>query len=428
MDIELAVARYMGATPSKGTVKRDVPVEVGQFMTAVIGPRRAGKTTFMLQFMEGVPLPPSNKVFVNGEDVGFEGITADGLPKIEEAIFRRHRPDQTKEIWLFIDEVQSFPSWPRWLRTLHDTGRYRMMVTGSTSELSTDRLPSVLRGRALNSLVLPFSFVEVLRSKGIGLERDLPPERAGEVASLADEYVEYGGYPMVVLAEGRQLKQRILQELFDTVVQRDMLELLKARNPSLMRAFVLALLGSACRPLSIRSVSRWLESEGLKMAPQTAINYLEGAESVFMLRRLHPYSRKPRERGVNPKVYALDSGFLALIGADASKRLENQVFVELVRRGGELSYWKGKTSGREVDFVVGDPGSGGELVQVATTISEPATYSREVKALTEAANDLDCDRLTIVTSKEDKVLNEGGKRITAVPAWKWFLGRMTSGQ
>jgi predicted AAA+ superfamily ATPase len=420
LDIDLALARYMGATAPKGTVKRDITVAGDRFMAAVIGPRWAGNTTFMLQFMESIPLPSSNKVFVNGEDVGFEGMTQNELPKIEEAMFRLYRPDTTKEVRLFIDEVQSFPSWDRWLRTLHDSGKYRIMVAGSTSELSTDRLPSTLRGRALNSMVLPFSFGEFLRARRVEREETVVPERVGTMASLADEYVEYGGYPAVVLAEGGVLKLRVLQELFDTVVQRDLIEKLRVRRPSLLRAFVIAVLGSASRPLSVRSIARWFESQGLKVATQTALNYLDGAEGVFVLRRLHPYSSKPKERWVNPKVYALDSGLLALVGADTSKKLENQVFVELIRRGTTVSYWKGRTSGREVDFVVEGEGRV-RLVQVTSSVSDPATYSREVGAMKEASDDLGVDELTIVTSREERVLKEGGKMIEIVPAWKWFL-------
>ncbi len=422
LDIDLAIARYRGMTAPHAMIRREIAVEEGSFMAAIVGPRRAGKTTLMLQLMDGLSLPPSNKVFVNGEDVGFEGMTAVDLPKVEEAVFRLYRPDTAKEVRLFIDEVQRFPSWARWVRALNDSGKYRIVVTGSTSELSTDRLPSVLRGRALNTLVLPFSFAESLRARGTEAGGYMTPEKVGAVASLADEYVEYGGYPAVVLAEGAQLKLRIIQELFDTVIQRDMIERLRVRTPSALRAFVAAVLGSACRPLSARSISRWLAGEGLKVGRQTALSYLDGAEDVFMIRRAYPYSRKPRERRVNPKVYALDSGFLALVGGDLSKRLENQVFVELVRRGLAVSYWKGSASGREVDFVVEGRESGVRLVQVSSSIADAATYSREVRALLEASEELGTDRLTIVTSREEDTLREGGKTVEVVPAWKWFLG------
>ena len=209
MNIDAALVRYVGASAPRGTVERDIVLPEGRFISAIIGPRRAGKTTFMLQVMDAMPLPASNKILVNGEDVNLEGVATDDLGKIEEAAFRIYRPDRTKEICLFIDEVQSLPSWPRWVRTLYDSGTYRIVVTGSTSELSTVKLPSAFRGRALNTLVLPFSFQEFLRSKGSDYSRYMPPGKTGEIASLADEFIEYGGYPAVVLSEGRDLKLRV---------------------------------------------------------------------------------------------------------------------------------------------------------------------------------------------------------------------------
>ena len=85
-------------------------------------------------------VPASNKIFINGEDINFGGITAGRLGEIEETAFRVYAPDRRHDIYLFIDEVQNFLNWARWLRTLSDSGRYKLVVTGSTSELSTDRL------------------------------------------------------------------------------------------------------------------------------------------------------------------------------------------------------------------------------------------------------------------------------------------------
>lgn len=392
----------------------------GRFIAAIIGPRRAGKTTFMLQVMDDLPLPESNKILVNGEDVNLEGITTDHLEDIEEAAFRIYRPDRTKEIYLFIDEVQNLPSWARWVRTLSDSGKYKLVITGSTSELSTEKLPSALRGRALNTVVLPFSLKEFLRARGIQYSQYLPPDRAGEVASLTEEYVEYGGYPAVVLAQGTRLKLKILQDLYESVIQRDMIERLGVRRSSLLRTFMNAVLGSVCGPISIRSLTAWLQSQGLKIGRQTALNYLDSAEEIFLLLRVPPYSARPRERRVNPKLYAVDSGLLTLIGSDASKKLENQVFVELVRRGEPVHYWRSRTTGKEVDFVVGEE-KRLELIQVAHGLGDVATYKREVGAIVEASESFGAARFSIVTSNEERTIHEHGRTISVLPAWKWFL-------
>ncbi|MDG7012314.1 MAG: hypothetical protein JRN11_08395 [Nitrososphaerota archaeon] len=93
--------RYVGASPP-GTVPRGLEPTDGQFISAIVGPRRAGKTAYMLQVMAGLPLPPSNKIFLNGEDVNLEGVAADQLDRVEETAFRVYRPDRALQIWLFI--------------------------------------------------------------------------------------------------------------------------------------------------------------------------------------------------------------------------------------------------------------------------------------------------------------------------------------
>ena len=130
--------------------------------------------------------------------------------------------------------------------------------------------------------MLPFSSAEFLRARGKTYSRYMPAEKVGEMEALADEYLEYSGYPAVVLSEGARLKLKVLQELYESVMQCDIVERLGVRRASSVRAFMGAALGSACRRVSVRSISRWLESEGITVGRQTAINYLDGAESVCL--------------------------------------------------------------------------------------------------------------------------------------------------
>ena len=157
------------------------------------------------------------------------------------------------------------------------------------------------------------------------------------------------------------------------------------------------------------------------MGKQTAINYLDNAESVFLILRAYPHSNKPKERRVNPKLYVVDSGLLALIGADGAKKLENQGSGRAHRRGKRVSYWKSRSSGKEVDFVVDDGHGHKELIQVAYSLRDPVTSIREVDAIVEASEVFGATNLIIVTRDEEKVIQEDGKKISVVPAWRWFL-------
>lgn len=419
MNIENVIIRYLDYAKNIALIKRNITVNYSPaFITAIIGPRRAGKTLFMIQLMKELNVPESNKIFINGEDIDFEGITVRDLDSVENITNKIYNVDTSKPIWLFIDEVQRFPSWSKWVRTLKDENKYHIVISGSTSELSTGKIPSELRGRALNTLVLPFSFKEVLYANNITYERYPTSSKIGELTRKFDEFLKYGGYPQVVLEANPQLKVKILGELLETVIQRDILEKNHIRNSKPLKAFINAAIGSACRQISYVSLSNWLSSNGLSISKQTAINYLSYAEQVFLFFQVFPFSHKPKMRNVNPKLYLSDSGLLGLISEDKSKQLENQVLIELIRRGKTTSYYSDKNF--EVDFVVHDK-KVRELIQVSLSITDPATFARETKAILRASEKLNCDNLTIITENEEKSLKLNGKIIKVLPAWKWFL-------
>ncbi|MDG6950087.1 MAG: ATP-binding protein [Nitrososphaerota archaeon] len=425
MNIQSALVRYMGIQPPEGMVEREIRVEPGEFIASIIGPRRAGKTTFMLQLMRDSKLPESNRVFINGEDINLEGVSTADLEQIEQEVFRIYRPESSKKVGLFIDEVQNFPSWERWVRTLHDSRRYEIVISGSTSELSSENIPSAMRGRALNTLVLPFSFSEFLSAKRFKPQEFMGPEKAGQVLALCDEFLKFGGYPAVVTSREEGTKLRVLQEIYSSVVQRDIAERLSVRGRAVLGEFVNALIAGACRPFSASAAAKWFGSLGVKLSRQTALNYARAAESVFLVFYLPACSRKPKERMSRPKLYVADSGLLELIGADESKKLENQVCIELLRRGLKPCYWRAGSSGREVDFVI--PGKNSRvppaLLQVAYSLAEPSTYERETRALLDASEELGSVELAIVTHSEEREVVEKGKRIAVLPAWKWFLSK-----
>ncbi len=419
MDIYNALLRYNGYGKGLKMVERRLTLPKGNFINSIIGPRRAGKTFFMLLCKNSLDLPESNKIFINGEDIDLEGLKQTDLDTIEKSMFSIYSPDKDKEIYLFIDEIQNFPSWGRWLRTLFDEHRYKIIISGSSSELSTDELPNELRGRAINTLILPFSFKEYCSALGVKYSEQMRMDEIGILASKFKEYLEYGGYPLVVEAGTLELKALILRELYETVIQRDLIEKHKVRKSPVLKAFINAMLGSVCRSVSPTAVVEWFNSQNIKISHQTGMNYLNFAREVFLFFFLYPYSRKPKQRNTKPKLYLPDSGLLALVDNDMSKKLENQVFVELTRRSKHISYLD--MGGSEVDFVIGSGRGPEELIQVSYSINDPSTYARETKALIDASSKLKCKKLTILTFNEEKIIKVRKQTIKVLPAWKWML-------
>jgi hypothetical protein len=419
INLEAALSNYVGYAEGAELVPREITLREENFINAIIGPRRSGKTSLMLLYMKSLNVDQSNKIFINCEDIGFAGITTEDLIRLEEAIFRVYKPDETKSIYLFIDEVQTFPEWSRWVRTLYDRRKYRIFITGSTSELSLDKLPSELRGRAINTLVLPFSFREYLQVKELSVEKYMKPDRIAEVTDALSEYLEFGGYPEIVKNSDPALKLTLLQDLYSTVIQRDLVERHAIRKASAFRVFVNSLIGSTCRDVSIPALVAWFEAQGNKISSMTAFNYLSYAQSVYLFLLVYPYSRKIKERNVKPKLYVSDTGIIRLFDSDKGKWLENAVLVELTRRRENVHYYRSRSA--DIDFLLTRDNKPAELIQVSFSINDPGTYAREVGSLLEASKRLDCKRLSIITFNEERTINQDGKTIDVMPAWKWFL-------
>lgn len=419
INLETALSNYVDYAKDIELVPRDISLQEGNFINAIIGPRRSGKTSLMLLYMKTLDVKKSNRVFINCEDIAFVGNTVNDLNRLEEAIFRVYKPDKTKDIYLFVDEVQTFPEWSRWVRTLFDRRRYRIFITGSTSDLSLDKLPSELRGRAINTLVLPFSFMEYLKTKSVAVEDYMKPDETARVLMALSEYLEFGGYPEIVKSVDLSMKRTMLSELYATVIQRDLIDRYKIRKSAVFKAFVNSLFGSACRDVSIPAVVDWFEAQGNKISSVTASNYLSYSQSAFLFFLVFPYSHKIKERNTKPKLYVSDSGILGLFDSDKGKLLENAILVELIRRHENVHYYR--TMSANVDFVIVKDNKPHELIQVSYSINDPGTYVREINSLLEAEKKLKCENLTIITFNEENKITQNGRVINVRPVWKWFL-------
>ncbi|MGC8496272.1 MAG: ATP-binding protein, partial [Candidatus Micrarchaeia archaeon] len=270
MNIENALARYIDYGSKIELIERDIPVsDNSNFIKALVGPRRAGKSSMMLILMQKLRKKGITPIFINGEDIDFVGITPENLDKIEDTIYKVYALSASKPVYLFIDEVQSFPEWSRWLRTLFDENKYNIFVSGSTSELTSDALPSELRGRSLETIVLPFSFKEYCTAKGLVYKKFMNTEQKGAIIKALSEYIDFGGYPEVVKESDDDSKKSILANLYATVLQHDIIEKYRIRKINEFKIFINAVFGSACRNISVPKIVHWFEGQRISINNQT---------------------------------------------------------------------------------------------------------------------------------------------------------------
>jgi predicted AAA+ superfamily ATPase len=129
------------------------------------------------------------------------------------------------------------------------------------------------------------------------------------------------------------------------------------------------------------------------------------------------------------KVYSIDWALADAVAKGGnlsiSHKLENAVFIELRRRGNDISYFKTQ-KGYEIDFVTtprANRSKNVELFQVCYRIDSPETLERELRGIPEAASFLGINQACIITMDEEKEITIDNCKVRLVPAWKWFLGK-----
>ncbi len=396
-------------------VEREINVRIPntQMALAIIGPRRAGKTYLMRQIigkLKSEGIPEENIAYVSLEDPRLVGASLKDLMTLLEVL----REMGGEKIHLFLDEVQAVDGWERFVRYLLDTG-HRVFVSGSSAKLLSKEIATQLRGRSVAIHVFPFSFGEFLKARGFAVKRYLSSAEKAELRNLLHEYLEWGGYPEVVL--NPHIRIEVLRGILDLAIYRDIVERWEVRNVSALRLLLKILARSS--HLTLTKVYSTMKSLGISIGKGTLADYLEYLSDAFILYRLPPYVKSYKKAELlGFKPYLVDNGLLRVTGVkDKGRLLENLVMVELLRRGFEpgenLFYVPGDDW--EVDFLAGD-----ELIQVSYEL-HTLNRERELKALINAAKNVDAERLTVITftSRERFKLDE--KEINIVPLQDWLL-------
>ncbi|MCL5427937.1 MAG: ATP-binding protein [Candidatus Marsarchaeota archaeon] len=388
---------------------------------SVIGPRRSGKSYLLLLVIRkllGNGIDKSRMLKINFEDIAFSNATASDLDTLPNTYFRIYPGNAGKEIWLFLDEVQEINGWERWVRSLLDRGIYKVYISGSSSKLLSKEIATQMRGRTLGHMTYTLSFREFLQFTNTKYSQYMSTAERAAVIRSADEYVRYGGYPEAALMPGE--REKILREIMEVTISKDIVERHKVRNPKIIRVLINALANS--QEFSANKFTDFLKSQGYRVSKNTIYAYMQALGDAFIVYYVRNFSKsyKAREQSM-PKPFFADNGLLAVNGVtDNSRFMENAVFVELLRRHGEGKVFYAKGQSYDIDFVVAGR-KAGQLIQVSHSIDNFATRDREFRALFNASERLDCDDLLLITWETEEQHRYNRKTIKCIPLWKWLL-------
>jgi len=383
------------------------------------GFRRVGKTYLLFNEIKNLLENYSRKevVYINFEDERIP-LNSSFLSEIFPEIIKANGAIPK---FLFLDELQNFPDWSKWLRRVYDLyPKTKFFVTGSSSKMTISKIPTELRGRYLAKRIFPLSFKEALKFKG----NDLKDEN--KLINFFEEYLINGGLPEVVLADEVE-KLEIVKSYYSSVVNRDLIESYSIRNKEGIKAILNLLLNSTS--YSYNKMYNTLKSLNYEIGKNTLIDYLSFIEDSFFMFSIPIFSYKVKDNMQYPKKnYFIDNVFLSKISNNFSKNYgrlyENLVAINLLKDGEDFFYWK-NLKNEEVDFVVKKGNKVDKLIQVCYDSNRTETFEREVRALLKASKELKCKNLFVINKDKEEVLEKewfGIKgKIKFIPLWKWCL-------
>ena len=331
--------------------------------------------------------------------------------------------------YLFLDELHNIPNWSKWLRRTYDNQDMKIFVSGSSSRMSEEEIPTELRGRFLEIRVFPLSFKEFLKFKELSFDfkmLDYSEKEKPIILKALSEYIKYGGLPEIVLIDETK-KFELAQSYYATVIKRDIVERYKVKNGEVLKAILKLLLDS--KEYSISKSYNNLKSVGYDLSKSTLQKYIFYIENSYFAFSLPIFSYKIKDQMQYPKkIYFIDSVFINSISTKFSDNLgrhyENLVAVELKRRNRDCFYWKNMEK-EEIDFVIKSNAKIEQLIQVCYDISDQDTKKREIRALLKGSKGLKCKNLLIINhdyfGEEDLEWFGIKRKIKFVPLWKWLL-------
>ncbi|HOP56465.1 MAG TPA: ATP-binding protein [bacterium] len=410
----------------------EIPLSSRKIIT-VTGPRRSGKTYLLFLVMKNLlsqGIPRAKIIYINFDDPRLLPSSGKEIELVLEA-YRELYPEYREDmVYLFLDEVQNIKDWELGIRRLYDTRQFQIFLTGSSSKLLSKDIATQLRGRAINYELLPFSFREILWSRGITEHKNLSySQDRFLVKKYLEEYLEMGGFPEVILETGREIKTKILREYVETIFFRDLIERYNIRNQVMLRELIRYLSTNTATVFSLNSFYKWIRNT-YPITLRTLLNYVTYLEDIglFFFIRRYSFSLKEQAKTLR-KPYIVDNGIRYAYGfrfsEDKGKTLENSVFLELKHKKTkdpfmDIYYWN-DYRGKEIDFVVTKGENIRSLIQVCANIEDIKVRGREVSALIKGYKELNCKDLLIITLDYEKEESIEGLTVRFIPFWKWAI-------
>jgi len=391
----------------------------------IVGPRQAGKTTLMLLLKEYLEAEGERTVLLNLDVESEKQFFTSQISLIEKIKLELGG----KGGFVFIDEIQRKEDAGIFLKGIYDMGLpYKFVVSGSGSVELKEKIHESLAGRKRVFELNTLSFEEFANFKTNYKYEDKLSEyfdiEKDKTKYLLEEYLNFGGYPRVVLEELLDEKKKIINEIYQSYIEKDIAYLLKIKKTEDFGNLVKVLSGNIGNLVNISEISRTLG-----ISQKTVKDYLWYLQKTFILNKIMPYSKNIRKEITKaPVFYFHDLGLrnyaIGLFGNINSLQekgflFENFIFNILKEKTRNTSvgihFWRTK-DGAEVDFVL-DVGREQNAVEVKYSFLKEPKITRSFRSFIERYNP---KRAFIISLNLEDTLIVNETEVNFLPYFKTF--------
>lgn len=365
----------------------------------ITGMRRVGKTTALEHLFSLVKT--SNKVMLDLENPLHRKIfETDNFDAIWNnlAEFKITNKDRA---FILLDEIQNLPIISRVVKYLSDHWDVKFILTGSSSFYLKNLFPQSMAGRKIIFEMFPLNFSEFLVFKGFERKEAVTfSEKAAQKNQISyerlipyyNEFMEYGGFPKVVLEADPDRKKTLLLEIFTSYFEQDVKTLADFHNTAKLRDLILLLIPRVGSKIEIAKLAN-----SLAISRQTTYNYLSFLEHTYFIAFLSKFSKSiDRQAAGSKKLYLCDSGMANVLGKASEGQLLEQSVFQSLRPHYHLNFFYKDAS--EIDFIIDE--------KIACEVKTGAS-KRDIAHLKVKAESLDLKKYYVVSreySKEEKVI------------------------
>ena len=381
-----------------------------RIVKVVTGIRRCGKSSLLKMFQDYLVndgVAPSQVQAINLEDI-------DNEPFLDYHTLYRYVKNNLlndKMNYLFFDEIQMVDHFQKVIDSLFLLDNVDIYVTGSNAYLLSGEIATLLTGRYVEIHLLPFSFSEYIKA--------LPAPVSREDAYR--EYIENGAFPYVIqIKDNADMVREYLSGLYNTIVLKDVVTRKKISDTMMLQSIVRFLADNIGNLSAFKRISDTLTSMGRKITSHTVENYIGALLDSYIFYSVPRYDAKGKQLlKTGMKLYLADVGMRRVIcgskGGDMGHILENVIYLELSRRGGEI--YVGKMGNAEIDFIVLSNGQK-HYYQVSLSVRDLKTMQREIEPLRALP---DSFPKYLITMDNDPVCYHDG--IKQIYALDWLVGK-----